>query len=627
MHLAAAIGLIKLTGRKRSIRTLIPWITLASKQMSISATAHYTVISPADASASSAPAEKRVLIQLRGSSAAGSRQPVHIIFCIDVSGSMDGAKLQNVKDCINFVLAYMGPDDIISVVSFSSEARIYIKQMRTAPEALDTIRLTVSRIRVDGMTNIGAGLLAARDCLLPETEGQNHKQGILLLTDGIVNIGIQSPADLIALLDLVHTGHSTLTTTTVGYGTDHQAELLRAMATKGGGSYNIVQAREEAASVFGSIFGSMISCAAAGVAIQGPPQMKAHGPLASISGKLTVGDINADTTKTFVVDVPDSTTTLTVSGYDNVSKGAMTLTVDLVPADAAAERLIEMTMLRYEVAALLDGIKGYEQRDQLKVVAADLKTRVEALDVADPVVVLLADELKYIQALFLQPCMSQADVSMLTQHAAYVGMGVGTRGYSGGPSAHEADDVFSSPMSRMVSGGCRQMSQPTEPTTPPPHAPMLAPPPFPPRLARAQAMCYDSSGAQPFPFSSRQVAGGGFHDPNYAPPFMTSRQIAGGVCAPLSSMPSLPSFPFASRQMTGAPDWMHSVSSRQIAGVPYPIPPSLSGAPLAPIPLTRQNAATTLEELIGLPPRPTQSISPILAAAMADEEEDAEETL
>jgi hypothetical protein len=193
---------------------------------------------------------------------------------------------------------------------------------------------------------------------------------------------------------------------------------------------------------------------------------------------------------------------------------------------------------------------------------------------SDPVLVLLTDEIKYIQGLLEQAHMSMGDISMLTQHAAYVGTGAGMRGVSGGPAAQEADDVFSSPLSRMVSGGCRQMSQPIAPADDPYTTPTRAIPlpPFPPVLRRSNAMCYD-------PDDPAFAAGGVAMPP--------SRQYAGGGIA------------------AGGVVMLPPMTARQVAGAPYPIPPSLSGvgvgagfgaaAYLSPIPLTRQNAGLGID--------------------------------
>jgi hypothetical protein len=120
-------------------------------------------------------------------------------------------------------------------------------------------------------------------------------------------------------------------------------------------------------------------------------------------------------------------------------------------------------------------------------------------------------------------------------------------------------------LSRMVSGGCRQMSQPAggpadDPYTTP--ARSIPPPPFPPVLRRSNAVCYDPDDPV---FAAGGVA---------MPP---SRQYAGG------GVPAFPSL------------------ARQVAGAPYPIPSSLSGAGigaashLSPIPLTRSYAGLSLD--------------------------------
>jgi Mg-chelatase subunit ChlD len=51
------------------------------------------------------------------------RAPLDLVTVLDLSGSMSGHKLELLKQAMRFVIDNLGPDDRLSVVSFSSEAR------------------------------------------------------------------------------------------------------------------------------------------------------------------------------------------------------------------------------------------------------------------------------------------------------------------------------------------------------------------------------------------------------------------------------------------------------------------------------------------------------------------------
>ena len=53
----------------------------------------------------------------------GSRTSVDLICVIDVSGSMDGEKIQLVKDTIKFLIETLTPSDRLSIITFNSGGR------------------------------------------------------------------------------------------------------------------------------------------------------------------------------------------------------------------------------------------------------------------------------------------------------------------------------------------------------------------------------------------------------------------------------------------------------------------------------------------------------------------------
>jgi secreted protein with Ig-like and vWFA domain len=62
--------------------------------------------------------------------AANGRVPLHLIACIDTSGSMaEELRLENVKHTLRTAVDFMGGTDKLSLVSFSSDSDVVLKQI------------------------------------------------------------------------------------------------------------------------------------------------------------------------------------------------------------------------------------------------------------------------------------------------------------------------------------------------------------------------------------------------------------------------------------------------------------------------------------------------------------------
>lgn len=106
-------------------------------------------------------------------------EPTAVVFVIDRSGSMQGAKLDTVKDAVKGALDGMDKDkDQAEVVTFDSEAAVQ------APMAVvkDVDRKAIAAIAAGGGTNFFPALQAARKGLA-KVDGKMHKH-VVLLTDG-----------------------------------------------------------------------------------------------------------------------------------------------------------------------------------------------------------------------------------------------------------------------------------------------------------------------------------------------------------------------------------------------------------------------------------------------------------
>ena len=115
---------------------------------------------------------------------AQNRKRADIILVVDVSGSMEGEKIEQVKAGMEAFLTRILPEDRVGLVSFASSA---VLEVPPAPLAENRIQLSdaIQRLRAQGRTAVYDGLIAGKQALdaLPPTE-EDRIRAIVLLSDG-----------------------------------------------------------------------------------------------------------------------------------------------------------------------------------------------------------------------------------------------------------------------------------------------------------------------------------------------------------------------------------------------------------------------------------------------------------
>src|SRR5205823_5116603 len=102
------------------------------------------------------------------------------------------------------------------------------------PQAKTEILRAIGAIETGGSTNLSGGWLAGcQQAAEQQREGQLDR--VLLLTDGLANVGIVDPSELCRhAAELRRRG---IVASTLGIGHDFNEELLEAMARNGGGRF------------------------------------------------------------------------------------------------------------------------------------------------------------------------------------------------------------------------------------------------------------------------------------------------------------------------------------------------------------------------------------------------------
>ncbi|MCR5283367.1 MAG: VWA domain-containing protein [Lachnospiraceae bacterium] len=126
-------------------------------------------------------------IQYEGKSSDESHE---IVLVLDVSGSMDGKRIAELKEaCLNFVSDILSedPDAGISIVTFASGVNVYDFSGRYFTNDLIALKNTISGIRSGGGTAMNAGLVKADELLFKY--GSADKKFIIQMADGEPNTG------------------------------------------------------------------------------------------------------------------------------------------------------------------------------------------------------------------------------------------------------------------------------------------------------------------------------------------------------------------------------------------------------------------------------------------------------
>jgi len=110
-----------------------------------------------------------------------------VTFVLDTSGSMEGAKLQQAKDAVAYVLSHLQEDDRFNVVAFDSAVRKYASGLRPASERGAAQRF-VDQLSAGGGTDMHRALLEA-----VEYTDSARPQFVIFVTDGLPTVGETEP--------------------------------------------------------------------------------------------------------------------------------------------------------------------------------------------------------------------------------------------------------------------------------------------------------------------------------------------------------------------------------------------------------------------------------------------------
>lgn len=173
------------------------------------------------------------------------RRPLNLSLTIDRSGSMAGQSLRYAIQAAQDLVDRLTADDFLSVVIYDDTPETILKHQQVKDKA--AIRSLLGKIKAGGCTNLSGGWLMGCDNVKSQytTERINR---VLLLTDGLANIGVTDSRTLINTAR--EKAEQGIVTTTLGFGNGFNEDLLIGMANAAGGNFYFIQSPDDATDVF-----------------------------------------------------------------------------------------------------------------------------------------------------------------------------------------------------------------------------------------------------------------------------------------------------------------------------------------------------------------------------------------
>ncbi|GJM84735.1 hypothetical protein PR202_ga00435 [Eleusine coracana subsp. coracana] len=270
---------------------------------------------------------------------------------------------------MGFVIDNLGPEDRLSLVSFSDEATRKIRLTRMSDHGKAAAKGAVESLIADGCTNIRKGLDVASQ-VLASRRYRNPVTGIILLSDGQDTCGNRGVNLMPPSLRGSTAGERPAPVHTFGFGTDHDAAAMHTIAETTRGMFSYIVNHDIIQDSFAQCIGGLLSVVMQNVRIALTcvhPGVRVREVKSGIyenrvdddesAASVEVGDLYADEVRRFLifVDVPAADAAQEVTQADVAGEDAVLLRPAQVEEGSDADLVsMEVERERVRVAATED---------------------------------------------------------------------------------------------------------------------------------------------------------------------------------------------------------------------------------------------------------------------------------
>ena len=192
---------------------------------------------------------------------------VDLICIIDISGSIKGNKLTQLKHSLKAIISFMTPKDRLCIILFNDKAELYLDLEFMTDEKKKIFLDKIEKIKVRGGTNILSGLKKAIEILKEEKKKENDNnilmeqmrvKSLMLLSDGYDND--YDTDEITDEVKKITKGQNlSFTLHTFGYGDDYDSNLMSKLAIVRDGSFFAVENIDKIQDYFVNALGGCMS--------------------------------------------------------------------------------------------------------------------------------------------------------------------------------------------------------------------------------------------------------------------------------------------------------------------------------------------------------------------------------
>jgi Ca-activated chloride channel family protein len=294
---------------------------------------------------------------------------------------MEGAKLERAKEAAKLALRQLSERDILSVITFESEVQVLLPATRvTDKQALGRL---IDGIGPGGSTalfgGVSKGAAEVRKFLSPGSVNR-----IILLSDGIANVGPDSPS---ALGDLgASLRREGMSVSTIGLGLDYNEDLMTRLAQTSDGNHAFVQEPHDLARIFDLEFQDALAVVARDLKVTlefqgGAVPLRILNRPGQVSGtkvNLDLAQLAAGQEKYFLleVEVPSLAAGKTVdlvavkTTYGNLATGKATTLTAKAAVSGSVDLAVVKKSVRQDVVEAV-GVQQYVEASQKAIELRD----------------------------------------------------------------------------------------------------------------------------------------------------------------------------------------------------------------------------------------------------------------
>jgi Ca-activated chloride channel family protein len=192
------------------------------------------------------------------------RPPVNLALVIDRSGSMGGDKIARAREAALAAVRALAPDDMISIVAYDTRVETLVPAQRVG-RARDLEEI-ISNITPRENTALYGGVCAGAAEVRKNIEDRRYVNRVILLSDGLANVGPSSPEELGRLgFSLMKEG---ISVTTIGLGLGFNEDLMARLAQRSEGNTYFVENSADLSRIFAAELGDVLNVVARRVVIE-----------------------------------------------------------------------------------------------------------------------------------------------------------------------------------------------------------------------------------------------------------------------------------------------------------------------------------------------------------------------